>query len=414
MDIPRPKTRNNLRYVYAALAATAVGVLGFGLSQLEQAPPTAEKALLWVGEVKRGRMLREVKGPGRLVPEEVRWVTADTAGRVERIELRPGAKVELETPLLLLANPDVMLQALESERQLASAEAQLLDARLASQTQVLAQQAVLRQLQTELGDARRRDEANQRMLEQGQISSAEAQLGADRRKELEERVRLLQEQLSLMEQNERERLAVQRASLEKLRAVVRFRQQQVQSLQVRAGSQGILQELPLELGQWVTPGTVLAKVSQSGQLKAELRIPEVQAKDVQPGQPVRIDTRNGIIRAEVSRIAPAATQGAVVVEARLTGELPKGARPDLNVDGVIEIERLEDVLHMGRPVGVPQESTVEMFRLSETGDSAARVRVRLGRGSVDTVEVREGLREGDKVVLSDMSAFANADAVRLK
>lgn len=414
MDIPRPKTRQISRYVYAGLAAAAVVGIGAGLSRLEQAPPTAEKAMLWTGKVKRGRMLREVKGPGRLVPQEVRWVTAETAGRVERIELKPGAPVEPHTPLLLLANPDVMLQALESERQLATAEAQLLDVRVALQTQVLAQQATLRQLQTELGEARRRHEANQPLLERGQISSAEAQLAADRRQELEERVRLLQAQLTLTEQGEQMRLGAQRASLEKLRAVVRFRQEQVQSLHVRAGGQGVLQELPLELGQWVTPGTVLAKVSQSGQLKAELRIPEVQAKDVQPGQPVRIDTRNGVISAEVSRVAPAAAQGAVVVEARLLGDLPKGARPDLNVDGIIEIERLEGVLHMERPVGIPQDSTVEMFRLSKAGDSAARVRVTIGRGSVDTVEVKDGLLEGDEVVLSDMSSYANAETVRLK
>jgi multidrug resistance efflux pump len=414
LDIPRPKTRNNSRYVYAALAALALGGVTLGLSRLKQAPPTAERAMLWLGEVKHGSMLREVKGPGRLVPEEVRWVTADTAGRVERIELRPGAKVEGGTPLMLLANPDVMLQALESERQLASAEAQLMDTRLASQTQVIAQRAALSQLKTELAEARRRDEANQRMLKQGQVPDFEAQQSADRLLDVQERLRLVEEQIALLEQNEKERMATQRAQLEKLRAVVRFRQQQVQSLQVRAGSPGILQAMPLELGQWVTPGTVLAKVAQSGQLKAELRIPEVQAKDVQPGQPVRIDTRNGVIRAEVSRIAPASNQGAVVVEARLLGELPKGARPDLNVDGVIEIERLDGVLHMGRPIGVPQDSTVELFKLSETGDTAVRVKVRIGRGSVDTVEVKEGLREGDQVVLSDMSAFANAEIVRLK
>lgn len=413
MDIPRPKARGPRRLASIGLVALALAGTTYGVGRLKRAPPSIERASIWVDQVKRGSMLRAVRGPGTLVPEHIRWITADTAGRVERIAIRPGEPVSEDTPLLELANPDVLLQALEAERQLASAEAALLELKSTLEGQRLSQEASLATLRTELADARRRAGADA-SLEQKQLAAhIEAEGSRDKAAELATRVRLEEERLKVLVDGMKDRLAAQRAQVEKLRAVAQFRQRQVESMHVKAGGAGILQELPLELGQWVTPGTLLAKVVQPDQLKAELRIPETQARDLQRGLSAEIDTRNGIVLGVVSRVDPAARDGAVRVEVSLTGPLPKGARPDLTVEGSIQLERLPNVLYLGRPTGAQPESTVELFRLSGN-DAAERVKVRLGRASVDTIEVLSGLSEGDRVVVSDMSSWDNVETVRLK
>lgn len=413
MDIPRPKARGPRRLASIGLVALALAGTTYGVGRLKRAPPSIERASIWVDQVKRGSMLRAVRGPGTLVPEHIRWITADTAGRVERIAIRPGEPVSEDTPLLELANPDVQLQALEAERQLASAEAAQLELKSTLEGQRLSQEASLATLRTELADARRRAGADA-SLEQKQLAAhIEAEGSRDKAAELATRVRLEEERLKVLVDGMKDRLAAQRAQVEKLRAVAQFRQRQVESMHVKAGGAGILQELPLELGQWVTPGTLLAKVVQPDQLKAELRIPETQARDLQRGLSAEIDTRNGVVPGVVSRVDPAARDGAVRVEVSLTGPLPKGARPDLTVEGSIQLERLPNVLYLGRPTGAQPESTVELFRLSGN-DAAERVKVRLGRASVDTIEVLSGLSEGDRVVVSDMSSWDNVETVRLK
>jgi HlyD family secretion protein len=413
LDIPRPKVRRYNRYVYAALIVVGLGGMTAVLGRLKAAPPTVDRAGLWVDQVKRGPMLREVKGTGRLVPEHVRWITADTAGRVERIHLRPGAAVSADTVLLELANPDVMLQALEAERQVSSAQAELIGLRSTLQKERLAQEGALATLKTQMADARRRSDTEEQMLQRSLTSENEARLAAERAEELTARQRLEEQRLGVISEGQKSQLAAQQAQVDKLNAVAQFRKRLVESMRVQAGGPGVLQELPLELGQWVTPGALLAKVIQPEPLKAELRVPETQARDLFPGQAAQIDTRNGIIPGEVLRVAPAASQGTVLVEVTLKGELPRGARPDMTVEGTVQIERLESILYVGRPAGAQPESSVELFRLGDDG-TAVRRKARLGRSSVTTIEVREGLSEGDRVILSDMSALDGAEIVRLR
>jgi HlyD family secretion protein len=414
VDIPRARVRS-LRPFYLLAAGTVVLVLVVvALSRLKRAAPAVEKGGVWIDTVRRGPMLRAVKGPGALVPEHIRWITADTAGRVERIHLRPGAPVAADTALIDLSNPDVMLQSLEAERQVSSATADLLALRANLSTDTLKQQAAVAQLETDAADAKRRAEADRRLHAKQMLSDIDASLSTERARDLGERLKLGQSQVQVLGRSVNDRTRALAAQLEKLKAVAQFRKQLVESMHVRAGGEGVLQDLPLELGQWVTPGTLLAKVVQPGDLKAELRIPETQAKDVALGQTVAVDTRNGIVPGRVRRVAPAASQGTVLVEVELRGALPRGARPDLTVDGTIEIEKLPDVLFVGRPAGAQSESTVELFRLAPGSDNAQRTRVALGRSSVNAIEVKGGLAEGDRVILSDMSAWDSNETVRLR
>jgi HlyD family secretion protein len=414
VDIPRERARNLRPFYLAGGATLAVAVLAFGVSRIRPAAPAVEKGGVWVDTVKRGSMLRAVRGPGTLVPEHIRWITADTAGRVERIYLRPGAPVTADTQLIELSNPDVMLQSLEAERQVSSATADLLALKSNLTTDQLKQEALVAQLETDASDARRRAEADRKLHNRQMLSDIDVGLSTERAKDLSERLKLNREQVQVLERSVSDRTHAVSSQLEKLRAVAQFRKQLVDSMHVKAGGDGVLSDLPLELGQWVTPGTLLAKVVQPGDLKAELRIPETQAKDVALGQKVEIDTRNGIVPGQVRRVAPSASQGTVLVEVELQGALPKGARPDLTVEGTIEIEKLPDVLYVGRPAGAQPESSVELFRLAPNSDLAQRTRVALGRSSVNTIEVKSGLSEGDRVVLSDMSAWDSNETVRLK
>jgi RND family efflux transporter MFP subunit len=414
VDIPRkkqPKTKRNV--ALAVGGVLVVGGITFGLSRLKAAAPTVDRSSVWTDTVKRGPMLRQVKGPGNLVPEQIRWITADTAGRIERLPLRPGARIEGGQILMELSNPDVMLQALDAERQLAQARADLINLRNTLKTQHLAQQSTIATLHTDSEDARRRAEALKNL--QGVISDVEMKQQQDRAAEMQQRAQIESERLTVMGGSLRDQVHAQEAQIERLKAVVSFRQKQVESMKVRSPDDGVLSELPLELGQWVTPGALLAKVVKPERLKAELRIPETQAKDVALGQKAEIDTRNGVVPGKVSRIAPSASQGSVLVEVQFGGaELPKGARPDLTVEGTVELEKLNDVLYVGRPAGAQPDSTVELFKILKESDLALRSKVKLGRSSVSTIEVKEGLQEGDAVVLSDMTAWDNADRVRLR
>ncbi|MDY7228209.1 HlyD family secretion protein [Hyalangium rubrum] len=414
MDIPRTRKPNRKPWLFAAAGVLALVAITVGLSRLRAAAPTVERGSVWLDTVKRGPMLRQVKGAGTLVPEHIRWLTADTAGRVERIHVRPGAPVEADTVLMELSNPDVQLQALEAERQLASAEAELIALRTTLETQRISQEVALASLEADSAHASRQAQATVALLDRSYVPTLEAQQAREKAGEMGQRLALERKRLSVLQASSQEQLAAQRGQIERLKAVARFRRTQVESMQVKAGEAGVLTELPLELGQWVTPGTVLAKVVKPERLKAELRIAETQARDIQVGQKAQVDTRNGVVEGTVSRVAPAASQGTVRVEVTLPGELPRGARPDLTVEGTVELERLGEVLSVGRPAGAQPNSTMTLFRLLPGSDEAVRVPVQLGRGSVNAIEVVQGLTEGDQVVLSDMTAWDAVERVRVR
>jgi multidrug efflux pump subunit AcrA (membrane-fusion protein) len=415
VDIPRkPRNRRKRNVIVGASALAAIALVSFALSRLRAAAPTVDRGGLWTDTVKRGPMLREVKGPGTLVPEQIRLITADTAGRVERIPLRPGAQVEPGTILLELSNPDVMLQALDAERQLAQAEADLINLRATTDGNTLQTRSSLATLEAQAADAERRAKADDKLARDGVISTVDARQQVEKAAELTSRLELERRRLGVVAGSGKEQLAAQKAQIERLKAVVAFRRKQVDSMKVRSVDKGVLSELPLELGQWVVPGQLLAKVVQPERLKAVLRIPETQARDLALHLPATIDTRNGVVNGDVSRISPSANQGSVEVDIALPAELPKGARPDLTVEGTIEIEKLKNVLFVGRPAGAQPGGQTELFRLTKDGDEARRVKVRLGRSSVSTVEVVDGLAEGDTVILSDMSQWDSTDRVRLR
>ncbi len=415
VDIPRkPRNRRKRNLIFAACAAAVIAAITFGLSRLRAAAPLVDRGGLWTDTVKRGPMLREVKGPGTLVPERIRLITADTAGRVERIPLRPGAQVEPGTVLLELSNPDVMLQALDAERQLAQAQADLINLRATADGNTLTTRSSVATLEAQVADAQRRAKADEKLAAEGVISEVEARQQVERAEELRSRLGLERKRLGVVAGSGKEQVAAQEAQIERLRAVVAFRRKQVDSMKVRSIDRGVLSELPLELGQWVTPGALLAKVVQPEQLKAVLRIPETQARDLALHLGAAIDTRNGVVQGRVSRISPSANQGSVEVDVSLPAELPRGARPDLTVEGTIEIEKLQNVLFVGRPAGAQAGGQTELFKIVKGGDEAHRVKVRLGRSSVSTVEIVDGLAEGDAVILSEMSQWDTTDRVRLR
>lgn len=414
VDIPKAKKPRRKPWVLAIGGACALLAVTVGLSRLRPAAPTVERASVWLDTVKRGPMVRQVKGAGTLVPEYIRWLTADTAGRVERIHVRPGATVKADTLLIELSNPDVQLQALEAERQLASVEADLIQVRMELETQRLAQEAMVAALINESAEAERRASANEALHQKTLIGDLEERQTRDKAAELRRRLALEEKKLHVVASSMKEQLTAQQGQVERLKAVARFRRAQVESMKVLAGEDGVLQDLPLELGQWVTPGVLLAKVVKPERLKAELRIAETQARDIQPGLKALVDTRNGVVEGQVARVAPAASQGTVRVEVSLPAELPRGARPDLTVEGTVELERLGNVLSVGRPAGAQPNATMALFRLMPGSDEAVRVPVQLGRGSVNAVEVLQGLQEGDQVVLSDMAAWDAVERVRLR
>jgi HlyD family secretion protein len=415
VDIPRkPRNTRKRNLIVAGGVVAAVAGITLALSRLRAAAPVVDRGGLWTDAVRRGSMLREVKGPGTLVPERIRLITADTAGRVERIPLRPGAQVEQGTILLELSNPDVMLQALDAERQLAQAEADLINLRATTHGNALTTQSGLATLEAQAADAERRAKADQKLAQDGVISEVEARQQMERAEELKNRLELERRRLGVVSGSGKEQVAAQQAQIERLKAVVAFRRKQVDSMKVRSIERGVLSELPLELGQWVTPGALLAKVVQPERLKAVLRIPETQARDLALHLSAVVDTRNGVVKGDVSRISPSASQGSVEVDVALPAELPRGARPDLTVEGTIEIEKLQNVLYVGRPAGAQPGAQAELFKVTKESDQAYRVKVRLGRSSVSTVEVLDGLAEGDAVILSDMSQWDSTDRVRLR
>jgi multidrug efflux pump subunit AcrA (membrane-fusion protein) len=359
-------------------------------------------------------MVRQVRGPGTLVPEQILYLSAVTGGRVEKIHVRPGEKVTANTLILEMSNPDVQLEALSAEQQLSAAEAALVNLKTTLETERLNQEGTVATTQQQYNEAKRNADVANGLDTKGLLSPVEVGNARDRATEAKKRLEVETQRLAVMSKSIDEQIELQQQQVARLRAIAEFQRKRVESMQLHAGADGVLQDMDLQPGQWVQPGTLLAKVAQPGRLKAVLQIPETQAKDVALGQPAAIDTRNGIVKGHVVRMDPSAHNGTVTVDVALDGALPPGARPDLSVDGTIEVERLKNVLYVGRPAYGQAESTVGLFKLTPDGKEAVRVNVKLGRSSVNTIEVVQGLNVNDKVIISDMSAWDSHDRVRLR
>lgn len=417
MDIARPDLalkRRRVRLTIGGAAALAIGLGVFGVSRLEPAVPAVDASTLWSDTVKRGELVREVRGTGTLVPEEIRWIAALTDGRVERVLAQPGAVVSPETLILELANEELELQAIEAESQYRAAAAQLAEARARIEAARLDQQATAARVASEARQARMRADAEAELAQQGLVATLTASLSKAAAEELAARSQIEGERLRLATGSVDAQIAVARAAMEQRKAMSDLRRSQVEALRVRAGIRGVLQVVPVEVGQRVSPGTNLARVAEPARLKAVVRVSETLVKDVRVGQSARVDTRNGVVAARVARIDPAATGGTVAIDLAITDALPAGARPDLTVDGTIELERLEGVLHVGRPAQAADGAALSLFRVEADGRMATRVTVQLGRASVDRVEVRGGLNAGDRIVLSDTSAWDGVNRLRLQ
>ncbi len=417
MDIARPDMkRKKIRrlIIYVVVALVSIPLVTYALHSLKPAAPSVDKATVWTDTVKRGPMLREVRGLGTLVPVTIRLIPAVTDGQVVERYLLAGTPVKAETVILQLSNPELQQTALDAEYQLKGAEAGYNNLKAQLQNQLMDQKAKAAGVRSQFHQAQIQEETNAELFKLGLISDVIMRTTKVAAEELDKQNDIAEKQVDTFANSIDAQLAVQQAKVDEQRALADLKKQQVEQLRVRPGIDGVLQELDVEVGQKVTQGTVLARVAQPTHLKAQLKIAETQAKDVQIGQKASIDTHNGIISGHVTRIDPAVVNGTVTVDTSLEGALPSGVRPDLSVEGTIEIERLADVLYVGRPVHGEADSTVGLFKVSADGSEASRVQVTLGRTSVNTVEIKKGLQIGDTVILSDMSAWDNFDRIQLK
>jgi HlyD family secretion protein len=417
MDIPRPDRKQQKRIrqaVIGGVVAIVLVTITIALSRLEPAAPSVDGDSVYTDVVREGEMLRQVRGPGTLVPREIRWIAAQTDGRVERILVRPGAVVDPQTVLVEMTNPDLMQQTEEARFALEAAKAEYTDAELDLKSQQLDQRAALGVARTEYESARLQAEAEKDLAADGIVSAIDYRRSELLAEQLKLRLEIEEERLAQFSASIEAQVALQRARLDQVQNAYERRLEQIESLQVRAGLAGVLQQVQVEEGQRVTLGANIARVARPDDLQAELQIPETQARDVQIGQLVNVDTRNGIVEGRVTRIDPAVQSGTVQVDVELVGDLPNGARSGLSVDGTIEIERLEDVLYVGRPTYGQPHSTVGLFKLTDDGSTATRVPVELGRSSVNTIEIVSGLEEGDSVILSDSSQWDDADRISLQ
>ena len=419
MDIQRPasvaQAKKRRQIMLGAIAVIVIAGVSVGLSQLQPAAPTVERATVWVDTVKRGPMVRQVRGLGTLVPvdEARRWVPASTQGRVEKIIMRPGVQVTPDTVVLELSDPQVQQALNDADQQLRASEADYNSIKARLDADNLNQRAQAAIVRADYENARTEREMNEGLAKDGLVSNLILKQSVVRAESLATRDKIETDRLKVSEASAHAQLQSAQALVDQRRSNLNLRRQQVDQLRVRAGMTGVLEQVPVEVGQQVQPGTNLVRVADPTRLKAELRIAETQARDLTIGQIAAVDTRNGIIPGKVIRIDPAAVNGTVTVDVALEGELPRGARPDLSVDGTIELERLENVLFVGRPAFGQEQSTVGLFKLDAAGE-ATRAQVQLGRSSVNTIEVLGGLAEGDQVVLSDMSAWDQFERIRLR
>jgi HlyD family secretion protein len=418
MDIkraPKSKLKKKIRTaVMIIVGLAAIGGITYGLTKLKPAAPTLDPSTAVIDTVKRGEMVRDVRGNGTLVPQVTRWVPAPAEGRVENILLQAGVEVGPETVIVELSNPQLEQQATDAEFQVKAAEADEENLRVKLESDSMTQKAQIATINSQYSQAKMQLDADEALAKQGLVADLVLKISRVAVQDLANRVKVEQERLAVSSKSTKAQLNAAASRLQQLRVMSKLRRDQVDALKVRAGTAGVLQQVSVQVGQQVTPGLNIARVADPASLKAVLRVAETQIKDVRIGQPVLVDTRNGMIQGTVSRIDPAAREGTFDVDASLVGPLPPSARPDLSVDGTIELERLKDVLKVGRPAFGQANQTIGMFVLTSDGSEAVRTKVTLGRNSVSTVEIVEGLKEGDKVIISDTSALDSYNRIRLR
>jgi HlyD family secretion protein len=415
VDIARPsqaKKKRIRRILYGSGALLVIILITVGVSRLKPAAPSVERATVWIDTVKRGSMLRQVRGSGTLVPEDIRWLPATTQGRVERIVLRPGAIVKPDTVILELSNPELEQAVRDAQLAYQSAQAAFVNRKQELESQLLNQQADAAGIEASYKNAALQLEAQEKLFKDGLVSEIQLKQSRTAAAELENRLKIAKERLKMQTEGIKSQVAPQEADVDQRRANFELRRRQLEDLKVKAGMSGVLQEIPVERGAQVAPGANVARVADPSNLKAELRIAETQTKDIRVGQVAEVDTRNGSVKGHVARIDPKSTGGTVGVDVILDEALPSGARPDLSVDGTIQLERLDNVIYVGRPAFGQENSTVSLFKVNADGE-ATRTTVKLGRSSVSQIEIVDGLQPGDQVILSDMSAQDSFDRIRI-
>ena len=416
MDIARPhiaKQKRRRRILFASGGVLALIVITVALSHLKPAVPSVDRSTVWVDTVKRGPMLREVRGLGTLVPEEIRWIPANTEGRVEKIVVRPGTQVKADTVILELSSPELEQAAHDAESKLKAAEAEFTTLQAKLQRDLLDQESTTARVHSELEQARMESETNEQLKKNGLVAELQYKTAQVKAAELANRDAIEQKRLNFARDSIEPQLASKQAEVDQVKAAAQWKLDQVEALHVKAGMNGVLQQMPVDVGQRVKIGDNLARVADPTKLKAEIKIAETQAKDIQIGEKTTIDTRNGVVTGHVTRVDPAVEQGTVKVDAQIDGELPRGARPDLTIDGTIELERLDDVIYVGRPAFGQENNTVSIFKLVSGSSEAVRTPVKLGRSSVNSIEIINGLQPGDQVILSDTSAWDAHERIRL-
>src|SRR2546423_3878614 len=418
MDIARPEFKQQKRrrqILWAVVGLLLLAAVTVGVSRLKPAAPEVERSTVWTDTVKRGPMLRQVRGLGSLIPSQefTRQIPAETDATVVRIRMLPGSQVKADTILVEMSNPQVEQAAVDANLQLKAAEAEYQSLRVTLQSNLMNQKAGAATVNSDYTQAKLQSETDKALYDLGVISGLAYKNSKSKSDELTTRNNIEGERLDINQKAIETQLAEQQAKVDQVRALAGLKQKQLDALKVRAGIEGVLVEMPLQVGQHVLPGTMLAKVVQPDHLIAELKIAETQARDVQIGQPAVVDTHNGTASGTVMRIDPAVQNGTVTVDVKLTGELPKGARPDLSVDGTVDLEKLDNVLYVGRPAFGQENSTISLFKLDPDGKGAVRVPVKVGRASVNAIQIIEGLNQGDTVILSDMSRNDNTDRIRL-
>lgn len=419
MDIARPEFKERKRkrqFAIGSAVIVVVLVLTVFVYRLRPAAPTVERGTVWTDSVKRGSMLRQVRGIGSLVPsqESVLQIPAETEATIIRILLLPGSLVKPDSVLVEMSDPTVEQAAVDARLQWKAAEAEYQAQRMKLESDLMNQKAGAATVKADYNQTNLQSQTDKALYDLGVISGLAYKASKSKADELTIRNGLEDQRLESTQKAIDAQLAQQQAKVDQMRVLAELKQKQLDALKVRAKIEGVLVELPLHVGQHVTPGTMLAKVVQPNHLMAELKVAETQARDVQIGEPASIDTHNGVIPGSVMRVDPGVQNGTVTVDVKLSGELPKGARPDLSVDGTIDLERLDNVLYVGRPAFGQENSTISLFRLDRDGRDATRVPVKVGRASVNSIQVIEGLHEGDTVVLSDMSRWDNTDRIRLQ
>jgi HlyD family secretion protein len=416
MDIARPhiaKQKRRRRIVFASGGVLALIVITVALSHLKPAVPSVDRSTVWVDTVKRGPMVREVRGLGTLVPEEIRWIPANTEGRVEKIVVRPGTQVKADTVILELSSPELEQAAHDAESKLKAAEAEFTTLQAKLQGDLLDQESNTARVHSEYQQARIESDMNEQLKKNGLVAELQYKTSQVKAAELSNRDAIEEKRLNFARDSIEPQLASKQAEVDQVKAAAQLKLDQVEALHVKAGMNGVLQQMPVDVGQRVKIGDNLARVADPTKLKAEIKIAETQAKDIQIGEKTTIDTRNGVVTGHVTRVDPAVEQGTVKVDAQIDGELPRGARPDLTIDGTIELERLDDVIYVGRPAFGQENNTVSIFKLVSGSSEAVRTPVKLGRSSVNSIEIINGLQPGDQVILSDTSAWDAHERIRL-